>query len=387
MGQEYTGAEHLLLGVIQEETCVVSRYLAKCNVTPSVLREVIQRVSTAVNNKDSVWRDVMASFLESEKTRQIAFKASKEWLSQGARKSGMYKGQKRPFCLDLNHAEENLFEMIRTRALTHFEINKIKWHDGHNGKPSNHLCDSQVCCVNFLFPFANKPELLASLLRPMFPTLKSILPLGSGQYVTFEWIGKDNYLGERVRGKGQRTRGANFTSADAAVFFERSDNKRQIVLIEWKYTESYNGTPFQVAPSGTDRRDIYRHVFDAEDCPLKKDLLPSYDSLFFEPFYQFMRQQFLAHKMEAAHELGAEVVSVLHIAPEHNKEFRRVTSPGLRFLDSSATGVWKKLVREPDRFTSVHTEQLFADVLNSPLPELKAWQDYVGQRYCWICEL
>jgi ATP-dependent Clp protease ATP-binding subunit ClpC len=46
MGQEYIGTEHLLLGVIQEETCVVSRYLAKCNVATSVLREVIQQVST-----------------------------------------------------------------------------------------------------------------------------------------------------------------------------------------------------------------------------------------------------------------------------------------------------------------------------------------------------
>ena len=26
------------------------------------------------------------------------------------------------------------------------------------------MCDSQVCCVNFLYPFADKPEALAALL-------------------------------------------------------------------------------------------------------------------------------------------------------------------------------------------------------------------------------
>ena len=33
---------------------------------------------------------------------------------------------------------------------------------------SNHFCDSQVCSVNFLFPFANMPELLASAPPPSF---------------------------------------------------------------------------------------------------------------------------------------------------------------------------------------------------------------------------
>jgi hypothetical protein len=42
-------------------------------------------------------------------------------------------------------------------------------------------------------------------------------------------------------------------------------------------------------------------------------LIPHFDSLFFEPFYQFMRQQFLAHEMEKAHELGADEVNLLHI--------------------------------------------------------------------------
>ena len=52
-----------------------------------------------------------------------------------------------------------------------FRTHDIKWHDGQDGKPSNHMCDSQVCRVNFLFPFADRSEPLASLLRPLFPDL------------------------------------------------------------------------------------------------------------------------------------------------------------------------------------------------------------------------
>ncbi|GFP19290.1 hypothetical protein HKBW3S03_00795 [Candidatus Hakubella thermalkaliphila] len=322
----------------------------------------------------------MGKFLESEKRRQTKFKANSPYFSEAARADGVYKGKPRPFCLPLDCAEENLFPEIRQTAPAYFDAQGIKWHDGRNGKPSNHLCDSQVCCVNFLFPFAQKPRALAEVLRPIFPGLREMLPVENGQYVAFEWIGQENYLGERISRNGKRTRGANFTSADAAVLFERSDGKRQMVLIEWKYTESYGSVPLKVAASGTDRTEIYKPLYLRNDCPLNKDLLPSFDSLFYEPFYQLMRQQFLAHAIEKAHELGADAVSVLHIAPARNTDFHRITSPELSNLGETVIDVWTRLVRIEDRFISVSTERLFA----KQLPEIQAWSEYVGKRYAWV---
>jgi hypothetical protein len=120
---------------------------------------------------------------------------------------------------------------------------------------------------------------------------------------------------------------------------------------------------------------------------LRKELLPGFDSLFYEPFYQLMRQQCLGHEMERAHELGADVVSLLHIAPAHNRAFRAITSPTLRHLGDSVTGVWAALVREPDRFASVSTEALFGPILhNGQFPELRVWQEYITARYAWTTE-
>jgi hypothetical protein len=323
----------------------------------------------------------MGEFLESEKQHQAEFRASSPYFSDAARADGIYKGKARPFCLPLEYAEENLFPGIRQSALDYFSFQSIKWHDGQNGKPSNHLCSSQVCCVNFLFPFANRPRALAEVLRPFFPAIREMLQMENGQYIACEWIGKRNYLHEKTSHNGKRTRGANFTSADAAVMFEQTGGKRQIVLIEWKYAESYGGTSLKFAKSGTDRTAIYKPLFKRDDCPINKDLLPNFDSLFYEPFYQFMRQQFLAHEMERAQELGANTVCVLHIAPAGNKDFCKVTSPKLKTLGESATGVWKKLVRPRDRFISVSTEQLFGNLSVDQLPEMKAWLDYVRTRY------
>ena len=330
----------------------------------------------------------MSTFLQNERVRQASFKLAAPYFTEAARSDGLYKGKLRPFCLPQPQADENLFSGIRREAITYFAGAGIKWHDGHDSLPSNHLCSSQVCCANFMFPFADQPDALAALLRPLFPSLDHMLPMeASTRYVAFEWIGEKNYLGEKVASDRGRTRGANCTSADAAVMFRRSDGQRQIALIEWKYTESYTSNPLAIASTGTDRRTIYQHLFARDDFPVRRDILPGFDALFYEPFYQLMRQQCLANEMERARELGADIVSVLHIAPAHNRDFQNVTSPALRSLGASAMQVWKRLASLPDRFTSVSTEMLFAPLLRSDaFPGLRAWREYLSARYDWVVD-
>jgi hypothetical protein len=323
----------------------------------------------------------MGHFLQTEKPKQAAFKQTSTTISTTAKGDGLYKEHAYPFCLPRDLAEENLYPPIRSAIREYFERNQIKWHDGQSGKPSNHMCDSQVCSANFLFPFADKPEALAALLKPIFPNLKEMLPIEDGLYVAFEWIGQQNYLKEKISRNGQRTRGANFTSADAAVRFRRTDGREQISLIEWKYTESYSSVNLEVAASGQSRVEIYRWLFEQSDCPIDKARLPCFEALFYEPFYQFMRQQLLAHEMEKARELGADVVSLLHIAPALNLDFKKITSPLLRTPGSSATDVWKSLVTLPDRFTSVSTETLFGQLNADRFPELMEWKAYIQARY------
>lgn len=324
------------------------------------------------------------SFLDAEKRRIVAWKQTTPYLTTPARSEGYYQGIPYPFCLPIGRADQNLYSGIRTEAIDYFAEARIPWHQGDRGFPNNHLCSSQVCCVNFLFPFMHQPDALADLLRPVYPTLAHMLPIEGDEYLSFEYIGEHNYLGERESKHGRRTRGANCTSADAAVRFQHDDGRIQIALIEWKYTESYEVKNLAVAKSGTDRRTIYRHLYERADFPLDKTLLPSFDALFYEPFYQLFRQQCLAHEMELVRELDANVVSTLHIAPAANRDFLRVTSPELRALGETTLGVWKRLVRQPDRFTSVSVESLFGGYGAKGLLELGEWWAYVTNRYAWV---
>jgi len=329
----------------------------------------------------------MGKFLEAEKQRLIPFKAASPLFSEAARADGIYRKKPRPFCLPRSHAEENLVPEIRGAITKYFSDFKIKWHDDQNGKPSNHLCSSQVCCANFLFPFADKPRPLVELLRPLYPSIEKMLPMEvEDQFVSIEWIGEQNYLGEKMPRHGKRIRGALFTSADAAVRFRRADGLIQIVLIEWKYTESYSTVSYKKSKSGTDRTKIYNHLYQRPDFPLDKNLLPGFESLFYEPFYQFFRQQALANEMERARELDADIVSLLHIAPAHNKEFQRVTSPPLRTLGDRVVDVWKTLQRQPDRFASTSVEALFGPFPVDLFPQTAGWWAYITARYPWVLD-
>ena len=125
-----------------------------------------------------------------------------------------------------------------------------------------------------------------------------------------------------------------------------SIHKVHVVLGEWKYTENYTKDKcIQVSSSGTDRLDrIYRPFLESPDCQINLGPLPP-ESLFFDPFDQLMRQQLLATEMEKAHEMSADVVSLLHIAPEANKELmKRITSKALREVGDSVHTVWESLV-------------------------------------------
>ena len=94
----------------------------------------------------------------------------------------------------------------------------------------------------------------------------------------------------------------------------------------------------------------------------------------------------LAHEMERARELGADVVTCVHIAPTHNAALRRVTSPALRPLGQSVMDVWKRLLKTPDKFVSISTEELFGAFPIQRFPELAAWWEYTTARYPWMLE-
>ncbi len=330
------------------------------------------------------------TFREGEKERYKALKP--KLFSPVAQHEGLYRKRPRFFCLADECADENLYEAIREPAIRYFEDRGIRWHDGLKDRriPSNHLCCSQSCCVNFLYPMTSNPSLVASIFSRFYPDLlESLLidkdeplPDRSFPYMAFEWIGTQDYLGEQRRKGVPRTRGANYTSADFTFRFRRRNGRIQVVLGEWKYTEYYNQRDLGTVAA---RKLNYWPAFSRKNGIFAKYGEDLYDALFFEPFYQLMRLQLLAQEMERSREMGADVVSVLHICPEANREFREgVTSPRLEemFPNSGVLEIWKELVPE-DRFMSISVEELLDTIIQRVRGDDREGAQYLEIRYRW----
>ena len=328
-------------------------------------------------------------FRDREKDRLAPLKP--DLFTERACAWGTYQGKARKFCLSDDRAKENLHPSIREEALRYFRERGIKWHRGIGDGPTNHLCCSQSCCVNFWMPFIHAPDRLARVLRGLGYDVAEVLPFTLDRvgtrnicpHVAFEWIGERNYLRELARGSvagdDGRTRGAGFTSLDLAFRFRRSDGGIEILLGEWKYTENYaRGKNLRYSKSDTDRLAIYRPALEHEGCQIILGNVPP-EALFFDPFDQLMRQQLLCSAMERHREMGADVVSLMHIAPAANGEFMgRVTSPVLQSAGSDIHEIWSSLVK-PGRFRGFDVEDVLGLVCeHAPDPE---WARYMRRRY------
>ena len=349
------------------------------------------------------------SFLAHEKKRQAEAKKNRDLFSSAAQPDGPYSSPSEkhpepplyPFCLPLDAASENLYLGVRDQV-ARFQAAGVPWHKGIKKAPTTHLCSSQVCCVNFLAPFATRVAALLTLVQSVFPEAVAMVPVApdGDQYVEFEWIGDPTqpYLDEQGK-SGKRTRGANCTSADAAVRYRAANDGEHVVLIEWKYCESYpdldhisperrllakkGGHP---TPAADTRRARYEHRLPGV---VALPATVTFDDLCVEPLYQLMRQQLLAREMEAAGE--AESVSVLHLSPRANHDFPAITSPALREWAHShlpkekgtVLAAWAACVKRPGLFRSEAVEDFFASPLAADDENPQEWRTYICARYSW----
>jgi hypothetical protein len=282
---------------------------------------------------------------------------------------------------DAGFEEENIYRGFRQEALEFFKARRIKWHRG--GSCDTSIVSSQVACLNCFFPFTRDPVALNGWLSKLYPDIEEVLPISSNfespltsgrqPYVTFEWIGEKNYLNERWGGRGQ-----NCTSVDVLFRFRTVANKIHIVIAEWKYCESDDKAKYQhISSSGTDRVATYRPQLTASGCQMSLGNI-RFEDLFFNPLYQFMRQQLLASAMEREREMDADIVSVLHIAPRANGSLLNLALSQKVAPGTTVGEVWCTIAK-PARFKSVATEDLIPLLVHSGADP--AWSEYIDRRY------
>lgn len=303
------------------------------------------------------------NYSDEEKARAAAWKESTTTLPAAAKVPASYIGKDGTagpraydYCLPREFAALSLLPEVRTIAPALFTELGIPWHAGVDGGPSNHLLSSQVQCVNALGQMVTDPSRIVRAFGDLLG-IDTILPIEPGRYLTFEYIGPTDFFDEAPH--GQRIRGAHCTSVDAAVLHRAQDGLVELVLVEWKYTESYRVR--KPAP-GKDalRLGRYGAAYTNPEGPVHSDVL-DFELILDEPFYQLVRQQLLAHALETSGAEGAARVRVVHVLPSRNVQYQHsLHRPEHRALGQTVSDVWQQLLRRPDRFLSLDST-LFLD--------------------------
>jgi len=188
--------------------------------------------------------------------------------------------------------------------------------------------------------------------------------------VEFEKVGSER-LGKEV----QLTRGINCTSIDALMLGEDIYGKRILFLIEWKYTETCDSKSKSAGESGKTRIEAYDSLLRQKECPI---IHKNFQDLYYEPFYQLMRQTLLGWEMVKRKEYGAEDFIHLHIIPEENKHMKeKITSPGLSGVDIEEA--WKNTLRKPEKYVVLDPKEFLKPVFDNP--DAKSILTYLEKRY------
>ena len=329
-----------------------------------------------MNNDDLKAREKLTPYQKQQFPQQAQFFANCDDAVTG------YEGK--AWRLMPESREANLNPDYRRRIVDSFSysdenIQPTPWH-----LHANHGASSQVCCVNFLFPFADRPELLARWIDHVLGVegaQPEVIERRNGEdhYVAFEWFPETDYFNE-ARKDGKRTRGSNSTSVDAAVRY-RIAGELHLLLIEWKYTESYDNktrTPKSLKGDPT-RIDRYHNLWQRPHGPVRPGLDVELTDFFLEPWYQLLRQQMTAYHAETDPLSGFDRVALLHISPKENSDLRRAKG-GLARFGEDLFEAFGSMIHPAfrDRFISVDTSFAFGCVRNWPEP---TWTEYLAERY------
>ncbi len=244
----------------------------------------------------------------------------------------------------------------------------FRWPDEGHARPTGHLNSSQVACLNHLEPARVDAAAATQVVRNISPNFTATW-VDDG-YVDYEWIGAASYLGE----PGARTRGANITSLDALMCGEHN-GQRTLLAFEWKYLESYGVGSVATSRRGTDRVLTYRALLEHADCPIS---VRDVTWLFYEPYYQLMRQTLLAWQMARHREFGAGNWLHIHVVPELNVALRQSqAAPDL--IGATMADKWRSVLKQPERYLVMTATELLDGVGSSE--RWAEWRQWIHARY------
>lgn len=260
----------------------------------------------------------------------------------------------------------NLYPDIRDTSIKYFKQQDISWwreeEDGYY--PSGHLTSSQNHCLNHLFALRTKKMAVKQIIEnatgmTFDEVLPSLIDNDPNSFISFEFaFNNDEWLKENDKGS---RRGTMCTSIDAMII-ARKGNKKWLIPIEWKYTETYD----REDKTNRKRLDRYAHLIETSDRLLIPSEGVAHSVYFIEPNYELMRQTILCEQI-IAHGFADDFIH-LNVIPKENTELRKAVKS--EFIP---------MLKDPAKFKILDPQELLAPLEGNN--DYKDLLNYLKTRY------
>ncbi len=282
-----------------------------------------------------------------------------------------------PFVLKEDCVDENLYEEIRVSAKEYFRDNGIEWWGDamKTGKDvPGHTLSSQVACLNHLFCIKNDEKAVLAIVNGIRNEYDKVSPIpydneADQGFIAFEVISDNEWLREDSK---ERKRGEFCTSIDALICAHHvPTRKNHIILIEWKYTETYKDED----KTCYTRMKRYNNLISSSKKYLEKPKEDKYEgSVYYqEPFYQLMRQtlwaeQIIKHRpsnprAKKKEPIEAEDYLHIHVIPKGNTV---LLNKGFKEKgDNLMEKTWRSMLKKDgdDRYILIDPEVLLKPIV------------------------
>jgi hypothetical protein len=307
-----------------------------------------------------------------------------QWKERvGVSACGLHQGQPRAYLFPESQWEHNLLPQFRQGVLDHLATHGIERHSF-----AHHVMSSQAFALNLAAPFFVHPEAL-------LPVLQALLPPGRVAARIDKVEAEVSDPQNRFHEPGQR--GANCTSSDLGIWWTDAEDRRNLLLVEVKYTES----EFGACKKGNDHGGACAtggpEIIASEGalCPLTG---PAYGRTYWTwmrllnvfrtevletstgcPFrqdgYQLMRNQVLAAVLEQ--DPGLHRVDFAVMMHDDNETVRTLEVPLAGSTD--VLSAWRSVLQDPSRCFALSPRR-WLDVASRD-PGLAPWAGAMIERY------
>lgn len=291
-------------------------------------------------------------------------------LFQANKLGGKFSGKERDFVLK-NYNDNFVTQIDVKNVLSYFKDNGINWWKGK--EPTCHTLSSQIACINHLYSLRNDYDTVLAIARTIDKDIDGVEVLNNDKekwrgYISFEVVSENDHLNEKKGTNKKLTRGSQCTSIDAVILARKQD-KRILLVFEWKYVEHYGNTDksknTKSSKSGETRVNNYSgsNVDNPNLIQKSKQLKSKMEykgsEYFYEPFYQLMRQTLWAEQMiryKAEELIKADDFIHVHVVPRKNAELRGMYKCSGKDMHTT----WTSQLENPSKYILISPDELLS---------------------------